>query len=521
MADAADPILARLRQLDAKLEAFLGEREPRLLCWVLAPDEERMFDGFLALLRDEPKPGRLVLWSDEPFGARAAHGVSVVRSLEENEQERADALAAEDTYDIPWTAPSPPQRLQRQKGQPPPDQIYLRDALIDLGEQQGQDVKDLLLCLRPQSVSALEGYARWLSELGFVLSESALRVLVTASTDENFGPALVQANPRGARLVAADLDMPGALGEIAALATDSDEPAGRYRQSFLQAQNALGAGDFGAAVAATERATQIARVEGWSHLEFAAHQLLGGGALGLGDLRAAFVSFDKAEKATHHDIRFGATWLSPLLLQARLSKGTVALTGGAFALAARLFADEALPVARALADRRSELECLRLASNCEERRGDAPKAREHALGALAVGENMPAEERRHTTLAFVGEALLRSTRGLSQHRERKEIEQRMQCVLGKDWRQLAQAGSASPDESAAAAELWERSSGEVRQPGGESRGSEALAEQTPARLTATLTAALELPTLSAQAALDELAAAASQEQPLPLAERDS
>jgi hypothetical protein len=510
MADVSDPLFGRLRRLEGQLRGFCQDRPARVLAWVLAPDERRLFEGFLALERDRADSGRVLIASDEPFRARGTHGVALVRSLEVAARERASALTSEDTYDIPWRAPNPPRELARKRGAPPPDLVYLRDALLDF-EQYALDAPGtLVVCLRPKHVENLEEYARWLSDLGFLLVESQLRVVAVASSEQNFGPALALANPQHVRVATAALDMPGALQEIAALSEDANLPSGRYRRSFLEASHALGAGNLAAALAPAERARHIARTESWSHLEFAVNQLLAGGALGVGDLKRAFVSFDDAERATHHDIRFGATWLSPALLQARLGKGAVALMGHAWKLGARLFADEALPVARAMNDHKAELECLRLAAYCEERAGDEVRARMYVEAALATGKLLPLEERRRTTLAHVGEARLRFARGLGQRGERAEIERTMTALLGKDWHELATPGSAAPALAAAFAARLVRAEPEHAAAAAE-RSDPSASPQTATlteALTRTLTAAIDLPLIDRGSALLELPARA-------------
>jgi len=308
----------------------------------------------------------------------------------------------------------------------------------------------------PEAIVELESYARWLSELGFLLADADVRISVTCELERSWGHALARAHPVRVRLQRAALDMPSALEEISQASDDFEEPSGRYRHAFVRASNAVRSADPAGARHFCEQAASIAREQAWAHLEFAAHQLFGAAALGFGDLRGAFAAFEQAERATHHDIRFGATWMSPLLLQARLSKGAVAVTGAVWQLAARIFAEEALPVARALSDRRNELECHRLAAYCQERAGNSQANREHLIRALSIGESLPAAERRQTTLPFVGEALLRMTRGITQRSERVQLSRKLVQLLGKDWEQLLKRTSATPEEAEAAVDDWLR-----------------------------------------------------------------
>jgi hypothetical protein len=457
MANAEAPILARLLRLERAVREFLAEPEGRILCFQLADDEERLFEGFVRLREEEePGEGYVLLSCDEPFASKSTHGITLVQGLLKAEQERAQALAEDDVYDVPWMPPRAPPRIERRRGEPPPDQVYLVNALSSLKDHHCAPGQRLFLCLLPQEISDIEPYARWLSELGFLLADGDVRVCVTCELTRTWGHALARAHPVRVRLERANLDMPRALEEISRAADDAEDPSGRFRHAFVRAHNAIRSGDAAELNRSCELSLSIARAEGWAHLEFAAQQLLGAGALGFGDLRAAFAAFENAERATHHDIRFGATWMSPLLLQARLSKGSVAVTGGVWQLGARVFAEEALPVARALGDKKSEIECLRLAGYCEERNGNAPRARVHLVSALAVAETLSPAERRQTTLAFVGEALLRMTRGLAQRSERMAYDRKLTQLLGKDWESLTERTSATPEDAEASVDDWLR-----------------------------------------------------------------
>jgi hypothetical protein len=71
MANAEAPILARILRLERAVREFLAEPEGRMLCFHLADDEERLFEGFVRL-REEEEPGEadVLLSCDEPFGSQ-------------------------------------------------------------------------------------------------------------------------------------------------------------------------------------------------------------------------------------------------------------------------------------------------------------------------------------------------------------------------------------------------------------------------------------------------------------------
>lgn len=442
MADAQTPILVRLDRLRAQLESFQRDPAARLLCWVLAPDEERLFDALVAERSAEQGSPVTFLSCTEPFSTPSGHGVAVTLALEQDLDLENSELESRDVYDIAWTPPAPPDRLKRTRGQPAPDQCYLVSVLASLRGHLCPRGEPLTLCLRPEAVGDPKRYASWLSELAALLDDPELRVVAPSRLDSPLPSVLASARPDRVRLIRADLDMPGALAEIAAAAEDESEPSGRFRTAFVQASTALGRQEGAQAQQYGKLAAKIAESERWPHLEFAVHQLLGAGALSAGDPVGAFTSFEAAERVTVHDLRAGPSFLTPLLLQARLGKGSAAVAAGAFARGAQVFESEALPVARLLEDRRMELECRRMASYCEERSGNTSAAWKQAVAATLVGASLPPEERRSTTLPFVGQSHLRLLKGLGHGRQRDAIHRKFSDLLGSDWQSLLEPGLA-------------------------------------------------------------------------------
>jgi hypothetical protein len=483
--------------LEHQLQGFQDEESARLLCWILQPDEQRLFEGFVLERATREQAHDVLLACDEPFSAAAAHGIALVRALEQELEAAAEKLEDADVYDISWTPPPLPSNLARGKGQPAPDQLYLREALMSLREHECSRDGRLTLCLNPQAVADPASYARWLHGLVYLLDDANVRVIASAGHEDSWCAALQTAYPERVRLLVADLNMPLALEEISAAAEDSEEPAGRFRQALVQAANALGRGDSSAARGLCELATTIARNEGWPHLEFAAQQLLASGSLGLGSHSEAFAAFEQAERVTAHDLTQGTNWLTPLFLQARLGKAAAAVAAGAWPLAARLFANEALPLAQALSDRRVELECRRMASYCEERAGNVTLAWKHAVAAVAVGASLSADERRSTTLPFVGQALLRMISGFGHRKQRQAIGRKFASLLGQDWQKLIQPGAASAEDMEASA--LARQEPPAPAPAAEFDGPPSEVEAEAAPLEATLDAGGMVPYFSTPA----------------------
>ncbi len=79
------------------------------------------------------------------------------------------------------------------------------------------------------------------------------------------------------------------------------------------------------------------------------------------------------------------------------------------------------------------LDGYRMASYCQERGKKWQLAWDYGLSALEVGEKIEEKDRPNTTLAYVGQGLLRIAKRRPFKKQKKEIMQKMDELLGKDW----------------------------------------------------------------------------------------
>ncbi|HET9954562.1 MAG TPA: hypothetical protein VFQ61_08655 [Polyangiaceae bacterium] len=445
MSQARVPIIQRLEHLERQLAFFEADREARMLCWALAPDEQRLMEGCLQKRIEENSEREFLVLLDEPFGSEIGHGLSLVRELKALTDAETEAFAQSETYDIPWSPPPLPRELRPRKGRAP-DPLYFRDALLSLHEHLCAMDGLLLVALWPEAISDSEQYAQWLAALVPLLEVPHVRVLLPCERGGLWAQTLARTHAPRVRWIEANLNMPAALEEICAAAEDHTEPSGQYRAGFVRAMNALAAGNYATAREHAETSAALARHEAWPHLEFAAHQLLGSGALGLGQPREAVARFEAAERAVAHDLDHGKNTLTPLLLQARLCKGSAWMVSGNPTQAAQIFEREALPVAHVLGDRAMQLEALRLAAQCLERGGDTGGAWKRAVAAVAVGASIPPQARSETSLAQVGELLLQLLKGFGHGKQRAAIRAKFNDLLGPDWEGKSVPQSATAED---------------------------------------------------------------------------
>ena len=121
-----------------------------------------------------------------------------------------------------------------------------------------------------------------------------------------------------------------------------------------------------------------------------------------------------------------------LRLQARMGIGSALISNEKYKDAAEVYKSTA-PLAEKLEDKNMQLECWRMASYCYEIEKDHKLALECGMKALNIGETMKSDDRKHSTLSYAGEGMMRLTTrnkfvGLKQFVEKKMVE-----LLGTDW----------------------------------------------------------------------------------------
>jgi hypothetical protein len=156
------------------------------------------------------------------------------------------------------------------------------------------------------------------------------------------------------------------------------------------------------------------------------------------------LAFRRAETEAQAAHERGEPWAAQLVVQARMGQGSVCVAAQSWPLGAQTYHERALPAAVAVEDLRMQVEALRMAAYCREQAGDAQAAWDRCVDALAVGNRIPAEERGGTTLAYVGEAMLRLCERRTFRGRERIVDARMCDLLGPRWRPSDAPDDGSP-----------------------------------------------------------------------------
>ncbi len=433
-----NPIERRVDILHDQWTEFAENPDARLLAWQAHADETALIDAFYAKEIDEQatETPDVFLCLRTAFAHPSAHGYALRQELID-QYEAAKPGLERDGLDNSWQCPFA-------KGNDT-DLHSLVRALVSFREHQGDDVGLLAVWLDADEVNDPQSYLLWLQRLIHETPAEIRFFVVAGRTDDAFvqlhaaEPVLVVAQP-------CDLDMPSALQELAQQA-GTDTPGGQFRQLLVKLGTLLGQGDLGGALPLAQAAGMIATAQGWPHLAALVQMTLATGYTALARHLDAVQCYAEAERLgaeseqaltsndqkEQDDQEGSRPYATRIRLQARFGQGAALIAHGAWAHAAQAY-QQALPLAEALADLRAQLDCLRLASLCQERSGQLKHAWDLGMRGFSLGATMDDETRKSSTLPYLCEQLERLTAHADYAAHRAPLLQHCEQLLGPDWR---------------------------------------------------------------------------------------
>lgn len=424
MAARKNAIAHRLDRLSDQWNEFATDDEARLLRWMIRSDEFRVIEVFLQSEQDD-RAGEipdLFITLEDPFEDVVSYGASLRTSLIAQYEEVRPELRADGIADG-WTAP------------PPEDRHSLTafiEACSSLHDRYADVAERLAVFLLPSAVSDAAEWQRWLGAVAQRLPRD-VRVAVVDSVESPVLAGLQEQNPKRVRTVEAGLDMPAATMELAR-AGGVATPDGQFRVQFVALAQALEKGDLVAARRRADAAGAIAEANGWGQLSAAVHLALAGGLLSAGEWKEAVARYFSADTAGARLQEQGDPAGSKLRLQAHLGRAATLFAAQDYGRAAAAYED-ATRMATAADDPLMLVESWRMAAHCHEQAGDAQRAWECGLRALDASEAMSPESRRHSTLPFAGEGLLRVAATASG--DAQMVDRRLTELVGTpEWRAL-------------------------------------------------------------------------------------
>ena len=437
-----NPISRRIKILVDHWYNFSDLPDKRLCVWSLNADEHQIFQRFFEL--EETDLGQtldLFMRFDTPFQDARLHTEQLIDNL--NAQLTAhEAHFGEEATIKNWD-PIPVKESDRYAPDP-----FIRNLAQVFAHLQKQGFEGKLVSyLSPVSIKGSRKYNDWLiSLLNSDIPESLRFMLVDSLEAPAFSSAIAECSEL-IKVVEAQLDMQGAMQEIAAGGPDPAQPGVKFQQIFLELGYASTKGKIKKAERMAEKALKIAREEGWLHLQVAVF-------IQLGLAWSTRKNYEKAEDAYQE-----ACKIAEAVHKSGDEMGPVILVQALFAKASASFAkrdlqeamsayEQAVPVANKGKDPFSLMEAQRMAGYCAETLKKYDLAWDYnyqafetsqQLGEIKIPEHLsqhdqlPEKLNYEATLPYVGGALLRLAKRVGRFRELPAIREHIDKLCGPNW----------------------------------------------------------------------------------------
>ena len=417
MARPPHPFEERKEKLTEQWLSVARDPKVRLLHWRLVAGEREFIETYFA---EQNAPGAdlpdVFLTFSAPFSRDAGYGGQLVSELKRAASVRSGAPSKF----LPVSAP----------GLSDVD-LFLANA-GSFYRAYRYNFQHVALALTPIEVDDGGAFMHWLQAAMHRIATPRLKLIVFDHAEAPALAPLANAEPVAVKSITAGLDLKGALEELS-LSAGQEAPGAKLRHAFLQASNAAGRGDVEAALQAGALGIALAEQVGAWAFSVGIQFVLAGALSTAGRLGEAVQYYYAAEKSAFSADKQGDPQGAQLRVDARFAIGAVMVGASSFRQAAQWY-EQTVPCAEYATDLRRQLEALRMAAYCWERAGEADASWNAAIKGLGIAQHLPDEQRRASTLAYLGEGMLRLAE-CSRYRDyRRAIDDQMGLLLGRPWR---------------------------------------------------------------------------------------
>ncbi|MFE0752548.1 hypothetical protein ACFW16_01240 [Inquilinus sp. NPDC058860] len=406
----------------------------RLFCWRCDLDEQRLLGIFTELEHEEvaQTPGSFIRLVS-PFSTLQGYASVLATELAAQYEAGREDLRKDGLF-AAW---QPPDRMEEES----PGQHLLRVA-DSLRAAYADTVQLLVLCLEPGTIADDAAWRRWVESLVQAEIPARLRFMVVDPIDSPRLAGLETERPDRVRLIEPRLDMPAALDELAR-SEGEEGPAKTFRIHLVTLANAAGKGNTRLVEQAGANGLAVARAEGWADQEVVVLMSLAAARLGAADFDGAAKGYREAVAAARRAGEGGHPAAAKLELSAGMGLGSALLAESRWPEAARIY-EACVPLASKADDGMMVLESWRMAAHCHEQARADREAWRCGEHALAAGEALPADQRRSSTLPWVGQTMLRLlARYDGDTPQAVQVRRRLDGLLGPDWERALTPGEAA------------------------------------------------------------------------------
>lgn len=434
---SVNPIQRELEKLNEQWEEFISSKLP-ILRWHFAADDMDLAFGFIKTKEqlDEKNPELFIhlhaeFHSVETFSYALAEEMNqmIAEGIADAELDEAESQSPATTIHD-WT---PPDLTDCRTGY----NALFRSCVHAL--QAFEDyVHYLVIIITPTAVKNRDAYTEWWRNCCEINSRyqwpDSLKIVFFDIEKESPLATLAREKQQHMHSMDAPVDMNAAIQGVLKEADDGS-PHAAFRKITVDLQKAVGKQDKAAMEKLSSTAIALAQEHHWLDMWVVTLLTRAAGYLGFQAYDLALADYRNAQIISAQGEQENVPGCNKLQLQARVCEGTCLFSAGRFEEAANAYAQGA-QLAETQQDSLMTLEGWRMASFCMERAGYKKIAWEYGMKALDTGSKMEEQERAHSTLPFLAQALLRiSPNGdMDQH-----IKQRFNQLLGDDWQQRLEA----------------------------------------------------------------------------------
>lgn len=427
---AKNAIERRIDLLGELWNEFAENPEPRFLRWLTDGDGAGMIDAFLEVQNGEGGDiPDLFLRFNTPFDDPESHGFRLIEAFQAMYEESREVLA-EEGIDDNWVCPEPRDGTS--------DIEALVNVCVSFREHYEGLMLNLAIALLPDAISDPGDWQDWLGELVQAGLPETVRVTVVDRTEAPLLNELAESEPALVSTITPDLDMSGAMNELAKQAGGTG-PGAEFRRLYVELTNLASKGDMELMNRKAEAALSIARQENWPALQVAVHLLLAATHLGAGRTDDSIGAYRAGGEAAAEAQKQEDPSGGKLVVQCRFGEASALMADKRYDEAALVY-EQTGPVAEEGEDYFMALEAWRMAGYCHQQTGDSESAWQRWLRALDAAEKLDESVRQNSTLPYVGEGLLRLARSYPYKDEADKVRARMAKLAGPDWEEKLQQG---------------------------------------------------------------------------------
>ncbi|OAE08992.1 hypothetical protein [Pantoea sp. OXWO6B1] len=388
MSAAKNPTERVMSELELSWLTASENRDARLFIWRVPASGESLLDAFLAL-QQHPE-GRSVpdLFLSLTTAFETGYGYSEALAREFIEHYEATPDVAD------WNSDAL---------QPCYSAAQLRLLLQDFARHFPDDLRYLMLVLKPAAVSDERAMMRWL-ESWRQDAEPAPRLLLIDTTEQPLWQSLYEAHPEHVQLIVDDVDGMKVMHQTAQQQSDTDSDRLLLRRYLADAMLLLEKGSAAQVAARGNLALAVAQRRGWHDQQAMLHNLIAGGWLKGKDHSKAVGHYREAQNVS--SAIDDPAVKGQLRTQSTFGEAGAWFANKAYLQAAKVYRQAALE-AQTIPHPVFSLEGWRMSGFCLWLSGHHAAAMEAYGKAVQAAGGIPLAERGETTLPLVFQDLLR------------------------------------------------------------------------------------------------------------------